>query len=109
MRMWMINPVLLCKDHLLGEHNELHKHLPSFRKGHRVDGRFSPIVQMQFQGYAARHDALAQEILRRGWNHKSPLTNVPDFRSIYPQYWEKKVDLRESMLDLSSRCNKCLT
>lgn len=32
MRMWMIDPKLLCRKHLLGEHNEIHKHLPSFRR-----------------------------------------------------------------------------
>jgi hypothetical protein len=25
MMMWMIDPVLLCRKHLLGEHGEIHK------------------------------------------------------------------------------------
>ena len=36
MRMWMIDPTLLCRKHLLGEHGELHKFIPSFRKQYSV-------------------------------------------------------------------------
>jgi len=35
MRMWMVDPRLLCNQHLIGEHGEIHKFLPSFRKGHK--------------------------------------------------------------------------
>ncbi|MFW6247177.1 MAG: hypothetical protein ACOC22_03345 [bacterium] len=30
--MWGINPELLCKKHLLGEHGEIHKHRYNFVK-----------------------------------------------------------------------------
>lgn len=107
MRMWMVDPRLLCDKHLLGEHGELHKFIPTFRKGYRVDKRFSPVVQIQFKGYRERHDAIAEEMLRRGMNHKSPLPELPDFESIYPEYYDKTVDISISMEDLKSRCNKC--
>ena len=61
MRMWMIDPKLLCRKHLLGEHGEIHKHLPSLRKGHRVDGRFSPVVQIQFQEFENYLEGLRKE------------------------------------------------
>lgn len=107
MRMWMIDPVLLCKKHLIGEHGELHKFLPSFRKGHKVDGRFSPIVQIQFKGYLERHDALAQEMLNRGYNHKSPLVDIPDFARIYPAFIDRMVEPDTSIADLMMRCENC--
>ena len=43
MRMWMVNPKVLCMQHLLWEHNELHKHLPSFMKKHSIAGRYGQI------------------------------------------------------------------
>ena len=94
MRMWMLNPVCLCDKHLLGEHGELHKFLPTFRKGHKVDGRFSPVVQIQFMGYKRRHDDLAEEMLERDMNHKSPMNTVdiPNFFTIYPEHVYKHVD-----------------
>jgi hypothetical protein len=109
MRMWMIDPQLMCRKHLLGEHGEIHKFLPSFRKGHKVDGRFDPIVQIQFQGYIERHDALAFEMAERGYNHKSPLVDVPDFSLIYPQHYDKLVDVQLAYADLMARCDKCRT
>ena len=105
--MWMINPKHLCKKHLLGEHGEMHKFLPSFRKKVKIDGRFSPIVQIQFQGYKERHDALAEEMLRRGMNHKSPLIDLPDFKSMYPQHYHRTVEVPHNIKDLSERCPDC--
>jgi len=107
MRMWMINPKLLCDKHLLGEHGEMHKFIPTFRKGYRVDKRFDPVVQIQFKGYHERHEALAMEMLARGMNHKSPLPELPDFKAIYPQYFEKTVDISNSTEDLVMRCERC--
>ena len=107
MRMWMVDPKFLCRQHLLGEHAELHKHLPSLRKGINVNGRFNPVVQIQFQGYEQRHQILVDEMAARGYNHKSPLLDIPDFESIYPDYWDLKVDENISIEDLKCRCEKC--
>ncbi len=103
----MINPRCLCSVHLRGEHGEMHKHLPSFRKRHRVDGRFSPVVQIQFNGFEKRHDDLAAEMLRRGMNHKSPLIDIPSFAEIYPKYYNVMVDIDQSIKDLCERCELC--
>jgi len=107
MRMWMVDPRVLCRKHLLGEHGEIHKHLPSFRKGHSVAGRMSPIVQIQLNALKSRHDDLAVEMIRRGYNHKSPLVDIPDLLKIYGDYFYLKVDLIESVLDLYLRCEEC--
>ena len=36
MRMWMLNPKFLCRQHLLGEHSEIHKFRHNFVKKHKV-------------------------------------------------------------------------
>ena len=107
MRMWMVDPKVLCRKHLLGEHGEIHKHLPSFRKGHSVAGRFSPVVQIQLNALKSRHDELATEMVRRGYNHKSPLVNVPDLCKIYKDYFHLEVDIVNSAFDLMNRCEDC--
>ena len=107
MRMWMIPVFLLCRKHLLGEHGEIHKHLPSFRKGHKIHGRFYPVVQIQLKGLVARHDELAEEMVARGFNHKSPLVNVPRLRHIYPEYYDLEVDPIIAVQDLIARCPDC--
>ena len=107
MRMWMIEPKLLCNKHLLGEHGELHKFIPSFNKKHRIDNRVSPVVQIELTSYQSRHDDLAEEMLSRGMNHKSPLPELPDFSYLPREQFEAKVDRAASKIDLHERCNDC--
>ena len=106
-RMWMLDPALLCRKHLLGEHGEIHKHIPSFRKGYNVDGRFKPVAQIQLNAIESRHDDLAAEIQKRGYNHNSPLLNIPNLSLTYPQYYDKVVDIEISKKDLIERCLEC--
>jgi hypothetical protein len=106
MRMWMTPPEKLCINHLLGEHFEHHKHRHSFEKGHRVDGRLYPVVQIEPSSMEARHNELAREMLRRGYKHNSPYTQ-PDL-SKYPAWVrEAKVDPAVSLEDLCNRCPAC--
>lgn len=99
MRMWMINPRTLCRKHLLGEHGEIHKHRHNFVKQHRMDGRAGQIEPLAMQ---SRHDELAEEMLRRGYNHKSPFEQ-PDV-SYLPLM---VVDKEEAKRDLFNRCKEC--
>lgn len=106
MRMWMIDPKLLCDQHLLGEYNELHKHRPSFVKKHSIAGRVSPVVQIEPESMQVRHDALAAEMLRRGMKHKSPYEQ-PDLSYLPDEHRMAKVDVRVSRTDLYKRCSAC--
>lgn len=105
--MWMVDPKVLCMKHLVGEHGEIHKHLPSFRKGHSVDGRFDKFVQIELHSIKDRHDALANEINSRTGGHKSPLIDIPDLYATYPQHYYKSVDVEYSKKDLCNRCSEC--
>ena len=107
MRMWMIDPQLLCRKHLLGEHGELHKFIPSFHKKHKIDNRVAPVVQIELSSYQSRHDELATEMLRRGMNHKSPLPELPDFTYLPTHQYEAKVNKDISIKDLKERCEEC--
>lgn len=75
MRIWDVPPPCLCRQHLLGEHRELHaiwNVLTQNRTGYanhpetrRWRGKLAALY--------ARHDALVAEMQRRGYNHGSPL------------------------------------
>lgn len=99
MRMWMVDPSIMCKQHLLGEHLELHMLRTHLTKGKRVDGfvRNGLIDTSQIQ---SRHDQLVAEISNRGWNHKSDLEFIHDEPV-------GKVDLQVSLDELASRCTRC--
>ena len=107
MRMWMIKPEKLCRKHLLGEHGELHKFLPSFRKKFKVTNRVTPVVQIELSSYKKRHDELAVEMTRRGMNHQSPIDDLPDFSYLPTAHYEAKVDINNSIKDLKHRCIEC--
>ena len=75
MRVWDISPRKLCRNHLLGEHRELHaiwSILINNKKGYskhpetlRWKGKLKALYR--------RHDELVEEMERRNYNHSSPL------------------------------------
>jgi hypothetical protein len=97
--MWMVDPKFLCRKHLLGEHGEIHKHRHNFVKKHRMAGRLGQIEPISMQ---RRHDELALELLKRGYNHNSPFEQ-PDV-SYLPEMF---VDIEASIQDLKDRCEEC--
>jgi hypothetical protein len=75
MRIWDIGPEKLCRQHLLGEHRELHALwviLTKDKKGfsrHPETARWRGKLKALYQ----RHDALVEEMGRRGYRHQTPL------------------------------------
>lgn len=106
MRMWMINPKLLCDKHLVGEHGEIHKHRHNFIKHHNIKGRIEPITQIEPASMKIRHDELAKEMLARGFNHQSAYVQ-PNIDYLSNHYQSAKVDINISITDLMKRCENC--
>lgn len=106
MRMWMIKPELLCNKHLLGEHGEIHKHRHNFVKKHKINGRIFPVVQIEPSSMKKRHDDVAEEMIKRGMNHKSEYTQ-PDISYLSDEIKNAKVDTNISIADLIERCDEC--
>ena len=75
MRIWDLPPHHLCRQHLLGEHRELHALwtiLTEAKAGyarHPETGRWRGRLAALF----LRHEALVVEMERRGYRHGSPL------------------------------------
>ena len=106
MRMWKVDPKLLCRQHLLGEHSEIHKHRHNFVKQHSIAKRISPVVQIEPQNMEQRHDELVTEMLARGYNHNSPYSQ-PDLSHLKDEERFAQIDINHSLADLSSRCSEC--
>ena len=105
MRMWMVDPALLCDKHLLGEHGEIHKHRHNFVSHHRIDKRIE-LGQIEPKSMGTRHDSLAKEMVRRGMTHQSPY-DMPDISYLPERQRTFKVDSRASLIDLYGRCEAC--
>lgn len=101
----MINPRLLCRKHLLGEHGEIHKHKHNFVKHHSIKNRIL-LDQIEPMSMRERHDALAKEMLRRKFKHKSPY-EMPDLSYLPEHERLHKVNQDNALQDLIGRCEEC--
>jgi len=77
MRLWLVNPKIMCRKHLLGEHLECHMFVGTLNKGISVEGYVSKGL-LETSKLKERHDALAYEIISRGYKHNSPLKEFKD-------------------------------
>lgn len=99
MRMWMVNPRLMCRRHLLGEHVELHMLAASLRRGISLSGYIEKRL-VELHNIGVRHARLVKELERRGYRHRSPLTGLYSRR-------EGRVDRRGNLRELAARCAQC--
>lgn len=105
MRMWMIDPRILCRKHLLGEHVETHMFAGTLNAGKDMSGYVRNNL-LEVLSLRERHDALAAEMTRRGMKHKSPLRPYT-CRQMTPKQRAYKVDQHASLEDLLGRCPQC--
>jgi len=100
--MWCLPPAYLCRNHLMGEHAELHQlvgtilrhpHGKAIAEGHAKKGNIDTTL------ITRRHAQLVAEMERRGHNHDSPIED--------PAVDIGKVDTRENLRDLTERCDEC--
>jgi len=104
----MCDPKIMCRQHLLGEHNECHMFLGSLRKKISMNGYFKNDL-LEPLSLKSRHDALAEEIIRRGYNHTSILEFSDEviFEYLTDIQIDHKINKDNSLMLLLTRCNQC--
>lgn len=90
MRVWDVDPKLLCRQHLLGEHRELHG-LWNILTKHKGKGGYAQHPETRrwvgkLPALHARHQALVEEMTRRGYNHGSDLDAAPPGSHVQDAY-----------------------
>lgn len=103
--MWLTDPKQMCRQHLMGEHVELHMLAGTLRRKKSIQGYTNKHL-VEPTEIVKRHQQLAKEIDRRGYKHKSPLTpnDVP------LRQWRQYIgviDIKASEQELRRRCEKC--
>ncbi|MBU1862740.1 MAG: pyrimidine dimer DNA glycosylase/endonuclease V [Candidatus Omnitrophica bacterium] len=75
MRIWDLAPQKLCRQHLLGEHRELHAIWSVLKHNKKGYSRHPETLRWKGKMAAlyARHHQLVHEMKLRGYNHQSPL------------------------------------
>ena len=80
MRVWDLPPYFLCDKHLSGEHREIHGIYNILTLGHKGYSHHPETKRWigKIDALVRRHDMVVREMVRRGMNHKSPLTPIGD-------------------------------
>jgi hypothetical protein len=75
MRIWDLDPALLCRQHLLAEHRELHGLWNILTLGKQGYSHHPETLRWQgrLKALYLRHEAQVHEMKRRGYQHASPL------------------------------------
>lgn len=77
MRIWDLSPAVLCRNHLLGEHRELHALWSVLMEDQDSGGYNRHPETCRWRGKRKalydRHKQLVKEMQNRGYNHNSPL------------------------------------
>ena len=99
--MWMVNPRVMCRQHLLGEHVEIHMCVGAINNGKSVKGYLQKGL-LEVHNLYDRHEEIVEEMKRRGYRHCSDLDEkwitVEKFGSI---------DREKSLNELVERCSRC--
>ena len=75
MRIWDVPPEKLCRNHLLGEHAELHGIWSIITQGKRGYAHHPEVLRWQgkLKALFLKHEEIVAEMERRGFNHNSSL------------------------------------
>ena len=109
MRQWMVDPGIMCQKHLCGCHVEHHMFLGSVKKGIKVNGYIENNL-FEPSSLKSRHDNLKKEMIKRGYSHKSEITEnqfIEFMQKLPSEFANHKIDRERAKEDLLSRCELC--
>ena len=75
MRIWDLPPQNLCRQHLLGEHRELHALWSIITQNKKGYSKHPETLRWKgkLKALYLRHELLIKEMKNRGYNHNTPL------------------------------------
>ena len=106
MRMWMLNPKIMCHNHLAGEWRELFTIVDHLQRKRKVD-KYITNNCLELQSIQERYVELKKEKKRRKHKKFKQLPLDYDISYLPQEHQEYKVDTEASLKDLLSRCEKC--
>jgi len=109
MRMWGVDPKMLCRKHLLGEHVEMHMFAGCVIKQMKLDGYIKKGL-VELDQIRTRHDQLAEEMIQRGYRHHSRFPTEAFNSAYWMGHYDKlvgKVNVTANERELINRCEDC--
>jgi hypothetical protein len=107
MRMWMINPVILCDKHLRGEYVECLMFIGTFKRKLNIPGYVRNNL-VEPLSIIDRFYELKNELIRREFNPTKNLDfDVCLLEYLKPEWLHAQVNVVNSLDDLIRRCDIC--
>lgn len=106
MRMWQVNPKILCQKHLCGEWREIFTCAGIIKYKKSVEGYFKSNC-LEPLSITTRHDELKAEMLRRGYKAKDEWTYTDDMSNHLGEKKNIKIDRVDALNRLLTRCPEC--
>lgn len=113
MRMWMIDPELMCMQHITGEHRELHalkasleRTKPKYDNCERHRKNLTTLAKkelIELKSLKERHKELANHLK----NHNSPIGKIPTLKYLPEEVAWAEVYEEKAIQDLINRPEAC--
>ena len=104
--MWNVWPELICMQHILGEHLELHMFLGAIKKNYKLNGYLKNGL-LEINNIKIRHDILKEYIK----NEKTPISEEEEklILETHLKYKciENKIYISSNIKELYRRCENC--
>lgn len=108
MRQRRVNPTLICNQHLIAEHYELHMYIGALNKGRSLEG-YKQAGILQLSQLRKRHNELAAEMITRKKKDGSPVRHnspLPAFVTYGDDGWLQSAEDEIEVLKQCSECKK---
>jgi len=105
----MLDPVIMCRNHLLGEHEELHAFEEAILSSKSIKGYIEK-NELEPCSLFERHRALVYEMHRRNWKGHTSLLKLSKFellRRLGKKYYYHRLNKGEALKLLLNRCVEC--
>jgi len=106
MRIWDIPPEKLCRNHLLGEHRELHALWSIILNNKKGYSKHPETLRWKgkLKALYIRHEAQVKEMKKRGYKHNSPLDkNLATGKSVQDELIDS-IEKQKKLIK-NKRCN----
>lgn len=111
--MWTVDPELMCIQHIVGEHRELHalkgsleRTDPSHENHERHRKNLETLAKdgiLELRSLKERHEELVDYMD----NHNSPIGEIPTLEFLPKKVRNAEVDKEKAIQDLSDRSEAC--
>lgn len=97
----MVDPRIMCRQHLLGEHAEIHMFIGTINHGNSIKGYLEKGL-LEIHSLYNRHDDLVKEMKSRNYRHDSAIDKK----------WKQarnsgSVNKDKNLKQLINRCSRC--